>query len=470
MIVDTRYGHIRHYSSSFAIVHRLLDGGLILASLIVAIFLTGRGMDSTALALASGWAVLLFQGYGSLMDLYGSWRTNSLTAVSGKTVMVWFWTVATLIVIAFLTKTSASFSRVTTTTWFLLTPLLLIAERTIVRALLASLRTGGRNTRTLAFVGKNQQAINLKQQIDVSPWMGFCFVGYFDDREQAREGAESDVCHAGRFSDLIVKARAGEIDYVYITLPMRAESRIVDLVAALSDTTASVYFVPNFFVFDLLQGKLTDIDGIPALSLHETPFSGASGWIKRVEDVAIGSLIMLMISLPMIFIAAGVKLSSPGPVLFKQRRYGLNGQEVEVWKFRSMTVCEDGNIIQQATRNDSRVTPFGAFLRRTSLDELPQFINVLQGTMSIVGPRPHAVAHNEQYRGHIRGYMLRHKVKPGITGLAQINGWRGETDTIEKMSMRVKYDLAYMRSWSLWLDIKIIAATAFKGFSNSNAY
>ncbi|HEY9847420.1 MAG TPA: exopolysaccharide biosynthesis polyprenyl glycosylphosphotransferase, partial [Candidatus Caenarcaniphilales bacterium] len=172
----------------------------------------------------------------------------------------------------------------------------------------------------------------------------------------------------------------------------------------------------------------------------------------------------------MILIALGVKVSSPGPILFKQRRYGLNGQEILVYKFRSMTVMEDGETVLQAKRNDFRITKFGAFLRRTSLDELPQFINVLQGRMSIVGPRPHAVAHNEQYRKLISGYMLRHKVKPGITGCAQVHGFRGETDTLDKMQKRVEYDLQYLKNWSLGLDLQIIFKTALVFFHNRNAY
>ena len=213
---------------------------------------------------------------------------------------------------------------------------------------------------------------------------------------------------------------------------------------------------------------MSSLVSIPAPSLHETPFYGVDGWVKRLEDLLMASLILLLI--PMLIIAAAVKLTSPGPVLFKQRRYGLNGSVVEVWKFRSMTVTEDGDRVIQAQKNDARITPLGAFLRRTSLDELPQFFNVLQGTMSVVGPRPHAVAHNEQYRGLIRGYMLRHKVKPGITGWAQISGWRGETETLDKMAMRVKHDLDYVKNWSLWLDLKIIFLTVFKGFVNKSAY
>jgi putative colanic acid biosynthesis UDP-glucose lipid carrier transferase len=195
-----------------------------------------------------------------------------------------------------------------------------------------------------------------------------------------------------------------------------------------------------------------------------------NGWLKRAEDLILGVAILAVAAIPMLLIACAVKWTSKGSILFKQRRYGLNGKVVYVWKFRTMTVSDDGETVMQAKKGDSRLTPIGAFLRRTSLDELPQFFNVLQGTMSIVGPRPHAVAHNEQYRWLIPGYMLRHKVKPGITGWAQVNGWRGETDTLEKMEKRVECDLEYMRNWSLWLDIKIVALTIFKGFYSKNAY
>jgi putative colanic acid biosysnthesis UDP-glucose lipid carrier transferase len=209
---------------------------------------------------------------------------------------------------------------------------------------------------------------------------------------------------------------------------------------------------------------------VPLVSVFESPIYGSNFFLKRLEDLVLGSLILLLISPFMLAIAIAVKLTSPGPAIFKQRRYGLNGEVIEVWKFRSMSVLEDGGHVPQAQKNDPRVTRLGAFMRRTSLDELPQFINVLQGQMSIVGPRPHAVAHNEQYRKLIHGYMLRHKVKPGITGWAQVNGWRGETDTMEKMEMRVKYDLDYINNWSLWLDLKIIVMTAFVGMRGKNAY
>jgi putative colanic acid biosynthesis UDP-glucose lipid carrier transferase len=248
---------------------------------------------------------------------------------------------------------------------------------------------------------------------------------------------------------------------IYVTLPMASQPRIMKLLDELHDTTASVYFVPDIFIFDLIQGRLDTIGGIPVLAVCETPFCGMNGVIKRASDIILATLILIIISPVLLAIAAGVKLTSPGPALFRQRRYGLDGREIVVYKFRSMTVAEDGAVVTQATKNDSRVTPFGAFMRRTSLDELPQFINVLQGRMSIVGPRPHAVAHNEMYRKLVKSYMVRHKVRPGITGWAQVNGLRGETETVDKMKARIEYDLDYLRHWSLRLDLQIIWRTIF---------
>ncbi len=321
--------------------------------------------------------------------------------------------------------------------------------------------------RRLAFVGAGSLAQKVSTRM--GRWKGARVVGVYDDRAPARlPGGELSL--RGTLSGLIEDARQGRIDDIYITLPTQAEQRVRQLIADLSDTTASVYVIPDFFGIDLSHARWFSSGGVPVVGVFESPFQGLNGWLKRAEDIVLGSLILALIAPLMLLIAAGVKLSSPGPVIFKQRRYGLNGEVVSVWKFRSMSVCEDGGHIRQATKSDVRITPFGAFLRRTSLDELPQFINVLQGGMSIVGPRPHAVAHNEQYRKLIPGYMLRHKVKPGITGWAQVNGWRGETDTLEKMEKRVEYDLAYMRNWSLWLDIKIVFLTVFKGFLGKNAY
>jgi putative colanic acid biosynthesis UDP-glucose lipid carrier transferase len=330
-------------------------------------------------------------------------------------------------------------------------------------------RTQGRNSRIVAFAGFVSATKKLADHIAAMPWLGLNVIGVFDDRAPDRLGL-GNLSLLGNLENLVALARAGQIDVVYIALPMHAERRIVTLIEELSDTTAAVYVVPDLFVFSLYQARWVTVGGMPLISTFESPFYGTEFWIKRAEDLLLGSLILLLISPLLLIIAIGVKLSSPGPVIFKQHRYGLRGELVDVWKFRSMTVCDNGDQVVQAKKNDSRVTKLGAFLRKTSLDELPQFINVLQGTMSIVGPRPHAVAHNEQYRKLIRGYMLRHKVKPGITGLAQVNGFRGETDTIDKMQKRVDYDLEYILNWSLSKDIQIILKTVLVGFHSKNAY
>ena len=236
------------------------------------------------------------------------------------------------------------------------------------------------------------------------------------------------------------------------------------------DTTVNIRLVPDIFGFSLLNHSITEIAGLPVIELTSSPMNTGNSIIKSIEDKVLASLILILISPIMLLVAIGVKMSSSGPVFFRQRRYGLSGESIWVWKFRSMTVCEDDAAFKQATANDKRVTKFGAFIRRTSLDELPQFINVLQGQMSIVGPRPHPVKLNEEFRQLIPKYMLRHIVKPGITGWAQINGYRGETETLEKMEQRIVYDLYYIDNWSLWLDLKIIFLTVFKGFIDKNAY
>lgn len=253
-------------------------------------------------------------------------------------------------------------------------------------------------------------------------------------------------------------------------MSMSDEIKLKGLVRKLTNTTCSVILIPDVFTFNILQSRIEEVNGVPVVPLFDTPMNGINMVFKRIEDLLIASLILILISPILILIALSVKLTSKGPVIFRQIRYGMDGKPIKVYKFRSMNVMENDENVKQATKNDTRVTKVGAFLRKTSLDELPQFFNVITGQMSIVGPRPHAVAHNELYRDLIEGYMLRHKVKPGITGWAQINGWRGETDTLDKMKMRVEYDLAYIREWSIWLDIKIIFLTVFKGFVNKSAY
>jgi putative colanic acid biosynthesis UDP-glucose lipid carrier transferase len=326
------------------------------------------------------------------------------------------------------------------------------------------------NARRVVIAGAGELGQSLASKIKSSQMTGMRLEGFFDDRGEERLPSASPFSLLGNLKDLPGYVREHKVDTIFITLPIRNIQRVTELLDQLHDTTASIYFVPDVFVFDLIQCRTTDIDGLPIVALCETPFQGSQGMIKTASDYIIATLVLLLVSPLMIAIAIAIKLTSPGSVIFKQRRYGLDGREITVYKFRTMTVSEDDDNIRQATRDDERITKVGAFLRKYSLDELPQFINVLQGRMSVVGPRPHAVAHNEQYRPLIKGYMVRHKVNPGITGLAQVLGYRGETETVEAMRDRVQYDLEYLRNWSLSLDMRIILRTLRIVFKDEMAY
>jgi putative colanic acid biosynthesis UDP-glucose lipid carrier transferase len=341
-----------------------------------------------------------------------------------------------------------------------------------IRKLLYRYRRAKFVLRTAVIIGASQLGCQLRDRINEDAMLGIDCKGFFDDRSEDRLalGEQEHDQLLGKLKELTLYLKQHPVDLIYIALPMGLQPRIMQLLDDLKDTTMSIYFVPDIFMFDLIQARIDDVGGLPVVAVCETPFSGMNGFVKRTSDIVLATLILVMISPVLLALAIGVKVSSPGPVLFKQRRYGLDGRDIVVYKFRSMTVCEDGDKVVQATRNDRRITRFGAIIRKTSLDELPQFINVLQGRMSIVGPRPHAVAHNEEYRKLIKGYMIRHKVKPGITGWAQINGLRGETDTVDKMKARIDYDLDYLRRWSLRLDLSIIARTVQLVFKDAKAY
>jgi putative colanic acid biosysnthesis UDP-glucose lipid carrier transferase len=326
------------------------------------------------------------------------------------------------------------------------------------------------SNRRAVFAGYNEASVSLAQRLreDASLCLEPC--GFFDDRSEDRLGMSGKEKLNGTLRQLSQYVKNHNIDVIFIALPIRHLKRVMDLLDDLRDTTASIYYVPDVFVFDLIQARSTEIKNIPVVAMCETPFYGYRGISKRLLDVIVASIAVLLLSPVLIFAAISVKLSSPGPIIFKQRRYGLDGSEIPVYKFRSMKVTEDGTAIRQASKNDSRITPVGKFLRKSSIDELPQLFNVLNGTMSLVGPRPHAIAHNEEYRKLIKGYMLRHKVPPGITGLAQVSGCRGETAKLEDMERRVKHDIEYQRHWSLWLDIKVLFLTALQIFRDKQAY
>ena len=414
--------------------------------------------------------ILFYNYFAESQHVYRSWRGGSISEEIFSIILAWFASQFFVILINVLFIHDESFSQYFWVVLFMVIPSAIVLFHLFVRLILGYARAQGVNTRSVVIYGATPLGIRLAKTFEQMPWSGFRFAGFYDDRQVFSSGRREDMELLGGSQQMFEDCKTGKIERVYITLSLAAESRTKSIIKDLADTTVSVYLVPDMFTFDLLHSKIEDYRGIPAVSIYETPFSGIDAFMKRVEDIVLSMGILFFISIPMLAIAIGVKLSSPGPVLFKQHRYGRGGEKIEVWKFRSMKVMENSNDVVQATKNDSRITPFGAFIRRTSLDELPQFINVLQGSMSIVGPRPHAVSHNEEYRKLIPGYMLRHKIKPGITGLAQINGFRGETDTLDKMEMRVHYDLAYIRNWSVFLDLKIVFLTVFKGFVHKNAY
>lgn len=459
------------HSSRIAFLQRLLDGFLIFFVYWVG-FALHDGEWDTKRILVSVLAAVFFALFGEMKGIYNSWRTSSLADEVRALLSVWLKVVSVLLMLAFVTKTSEVFSRLVVLTWFVVAPIALIAMRLMVRSVLRYGRHHGVNIRTVAIVGNNSAGHRLVKHLDSMSWSGLMVKGIFDNHQSQDSSVNigNSTYSLGSMDGLIRKVRAGEIDSVYIALPLQSERLTEELVNQFADTTVSVYVMPDLFISELMHSRWIDFGGIPLVSVYETPFYGLYGWTKQAEDFILGCLILLLISPLMVVISVAIMATSPGPVLFKQRRYGLNGAVVEVWKFRSMTVCEDGEHIPQAKQGDVRVTPLGAFLRRFSLDELPQFINVLQGSMSVVGPRPHALVHNEQYRKLIKGYMLRHKVKPGITGWAQVNGWRGETDTLDKMQKRIEYDLEYIQNWSLWFDLKIVVLTVLHGFTGKNVY
>ncbi|MDP3584464.1 MAG: undecaprenyl-phosphate glucose phosphotransferase [Thiobacillus sp.] len=400
----------------------------------------------------------------------GKWPEVTLRAFWNEVIMPWIFLAGLILLFGYSSGYLDWFPPDLVLAWVLATPVAMYFAHRVVRRLLPRLLLleGGR--RRAIIVGAGQLGTELRGRFANDSSLGVDVIGFFDDRSMDRTELVDPKKLLGKLDDIPSYVNSNGIDLVYITLPMAAQPRTLNLLDALRDTTTSVYFVPDIFVSDLIQARVDHIHGMPVVALTETPTLGVSGIGKRISDVVIASLILLLIWPLLLIVAAGVKLSSPGPIIFKQRRYGLDGQEILVYKFRSMRVCDDGEVIKQAGRCDPRITRFGAFIRRTSLDELPQFINVLQGRMSVVGPRPHAVAHNEQYRKLIKGYMLRHKVKPGITGWAQVNGLRGETETLDKMRARIQYDIDYMRNWSLVFDLMIIGKTLAVVWRDQNAY
>lgn len=450
-----------------AFFKHLLDPFIIWASLILLTWAHGETFTGYYLILIVVTFFIATYVYEQTA-IYRNWRRGRLLAYIRDTLIGWMIVVFILLLIGYAANFYSFYSERVIILWFIVAPLALVSSHLIMRMIVAGMRAD-KKTRSAVIIGANDTSKKLIEHINEFPFLFINLRGFFDERGDAR----IDDGFGPRLGDLrnvVQYVMQHNIDFVFISLPMSSQPRIKKLMDELPDTTTSVYFLPDIYIFDLMQAHVDKVGDVPVVSMVESPFTGLDGAVKSIFDFIVALIILMILSPFMLCIALAVKISSPGPVIFKQRRYGLNGEEIIVYKFRSMTVSEDGADVKQAEKNDQRVTKIGGFLRRTSLDELPQFINVLQGRMSIVGPRPHAVAHNEFYRKLIRGYMLRHKAKPGITGWAQVNGYRGETEVLEKMQARVEHDLHYLQNWSVLFDLYIIVRTVWVVLRRDNAY
>lgn len=466
-----RRGLLKEYAGTISLIARVIDMLAIFVSGLLSYyykFNTFVLVEHFQVAILVG--VLLVPVVFPIFNVYRSWRGASQFQHIKLITLSWAMIVFLLIVIATFLKVTQMFSREWIIAWAVIGWLSLILFRLLLNFVLKSLRSSGWNMRKVLVAGANPVSQRLIERVTHASWAGLDIFGYVDDIRAVGEQIDG-VNVIGRLSDVHEIVNLQKVDEVWVVLPITRKYNVMEILEELQYSTADVRYFLDMEDFRLMNHSITEIMGMPVVNLTETPMEGFNRFVKALEDRLLALFIMVLVSPLLLIISIAIKATSPGPVLFKQMRNGWDGRKIKVYKFRSMYIHQDkGGEVTQASREDSRVTSIGRFLRRTSLDELPQFFNVLQGRMSIVGPRPHAIEHNELYKDQIYAYMLRHKVKPGITGWAQINGWRGETDTLEKMKKRVEFDIYYIENWSLWFDLKIMFMTLFRGFINKNAY
>ncbi len=465
---------LRHNEQTFNFLARALDSATFAAAGWVAfvIYFGMRPLDGpykSALVLGFILTLAIFPSF----DNYNSWRGRGwydhLKAVAMSVASV----MAAMILISAVIHNTSFYSRGWFIVWSALSATFIFIYKRILFFFLRSLRERGWNRKRLVIFGAGSLGRMVADHMLRSPWSEYEIECFLDDDPLNADGAYRDLpifSASGLALDQFLKGK--DVQEIWLALPLRAEERMLEILGALRHSTVFIRFVPNILQLKLLFGQnLPSVSGVPVLDINTSPMSGINVVLKQVEDFVLASMIIILISPLMLLIAIAIKLDSEGPVIFKQARHGWDGRVIKVYKFRSMrTHRERDGQMTQATKDDARITSVGKFLRRTSLDELPQFFNVLQGRMSVVGPRPHAVVMNEFYKDKVDFYFQRHKVKPGITGLAQVNGLRGETDTLEKMERRIKLDLDYIQRWSVWLDLKIVFLTVYRGFFSENAY
>ncbi|KUJ89213.1 MAG: carbamoyl phosphate synthase large subunit [Halomonas sp. 54_146] len=402
---------------------------------------------------------LILPAVGELMGLYQPWRGRSLYTMLGVYVLSWLAAIGVISLLLVATQTTQSFSRL----WMGITSLAVLLAGSLVRTALYSylrhLRASGRNLKNVLVIGQPNNISLLERRVSGLPHAGYVIVGqHLDTGDKAFMESMAIFAKQNAFKR--------EFDEIWLGYPLVEGARVRELMSLLAGIPTSIRFFPDLPDIRLLNHRITQVAGLYSLELNYTPLNGPMRFLKALEDRILGLVLFALFSPVMLCIAIAVKWSMGGPVLFKQERHGLDGKRFRIYKFRTMHL-HDGTHTKQASHYDERVTPLGSFLRRTSLDELPQLYNVLQGRMSLVGPRPHAMDHNDHYKDHIDIYMQRHRVKPGMTGWAQVNGLRGITNDVKLMERRVEYDLYYIERWSLGFDLKILAMTLTKGFINS---
>ncbi|MEQ5857770.1 undecaprenyl-phosphate glucose phosphotransferase [Halomonas sp. EF61] len=441
----------------------LVDVSLVVLSSVFSYFLRfGTITLHDRYVLATTVIALLVVIVNSSLGEYNKWKMFKGWTSTGHLILVFFVAGVITSSIIFFADASVRYSRLwigyTLTSSFIL----ILVFRLLIHNVLKKARLQGKVRRSVFLIGPGENLLEVARGMRATPGEGFSIAGV----ERISSIPENDCLD--RISRRIYK---GRVDEVWICVPLEMGAVVRSILYRLRNHTSDVRFVPSFRDMHLLNHRMSEVAGRAVIDLSVTPMNGVSSISKRVEDLLIGFSIFICIIPVCVVISVLVKLSSPGPILFKQYRTGVNGESFKVYKFRTMKIHEEETgVLTQAGRSDPRVTRIGRFLRKTSLDELPQFYNVLQGRMSIVGPRPHALEHNEHYKELVESYMRRHKVKPGITGWAQVNGFRGETETVSKMEARVQYDLWYIDNWNVCLDIKIILLTMVKGFFGKNAY
>jgi putative colanic acid biosynthesis UDP-glucose lipid carrier transferase len=423
-------------------------------------------IHTVLLHLCTGLAFLLF----AELELYASWRGRSMPEMFLRLGASWALVLLIGLFFSFLIHHVGHVSRLWLFYWYTIGLTVLVAYRAAVYFSLRYLRAKGVNTKRVLIVGYGSTGQEMHRRALYQDWTGYEVKAVHADPKDAEKIKDPSIAHIEKLEEIHDYVVANEVHEIWITLPLVASPKLQELQYLLRNALVDIRWVPDILGLQMLSKRMGNFLGFPAVDLNQPGSSGFNGILKDIFDKVFATVVLVLLLPLFIVIAICIKYTSPGPVFFKQPRLGLNGKKFDVYKFRTMKVHQEHDKVTQATKNDPRITPIGGFLRRTSLDELPQFINVLLGDMSVVGPRPHALQHNEMYKGLLELYMLRHRVKPGITGWAQIHGHRGETDTVDKMAKRVQFDLHYIQNWTLWMDIRIIAWTAFKGWTGKNAY